>query len=186
MAGSNITFPTISIDAAGATAAIQKLAREKLEECADQLIEIMKKEVNANGHGSSLMREVAAEAVRKELKEMSLDKITYEVGIDESLISGLAENFYVTVMVVLHGNTQNGGIWTKPGQMTFTKNILAKRPSPAEGEPKRLQFFDQFGDRSGFILDNSMKQIEAIFKDAMASVAAAINSGFLAPFIHVG
>ena len=65
MAGSNITFPTIWIDTTAATLAIQQLAREKLEECADQLIEIMKREIESNGHGSGVMRDSAAAAVQK-------------------------------------------------------------------------------------------------------------------------
>ena len=65
MAGSNIVFPNIRIDAAAATLAIQQLAKEKLEECADRLVEIMKREVESNGHGSGLMRDSAAAAVQK-------------------------------------------------------------------------------------------------------------------------
>lgn len=117
---------------------------------------------------------------------MSWEKISFEVGIDESVISGMAEEFYTRVMVVLHGNQGGGPIWTKPGMQTFSKHVLSKRESRAREPARPLPFFDQPGDRAGAMLDNAMKEIEHVFNDAIAAVAAAISDGFLARFIHVG
>ena len=117
---------------------------------------------------------------------MTWEKITFEVGIDEKVISGMAEEFYTRVMVVLHGNQGGGPIWTKPGAQTFSKHVLSKRTSHAKEPPRPLPFFDQPGDRAGNMLDNSMREIEHVFNDAMAAVAAAMSNGFLAQFIHVG
>ena len=84
MAESNLQLNKIWFDAVAATDAIQKICREKLEDCADEFAEIIKEEIEINGNGSHDMRNWAKSAVKKELSEMSLNSIIYDVGIDES------------------------------------------------------------------------------------------------------
>lgn len=186
MAESNLQLKRVWFDTAGAQAAIQKIALDNLTECAEQLVEIMKEEVMSNGNGSTFMRESAAAAVHHVLKEMSVDMMMYEVGIDENKISGMAEAFYTRVMVVLHGNQGGGPIWTKPGMETFSKGIVTKRTSKTHEPAKALPFFDQPDDRAGAMLENSLKKIQSIFDQCVANIQKEISGNFLSKFLHVG
>lgn len=138
------------------------------------------------GHGSTDMKSDAASLVNHVLREASFQRVVFDAGItDEAMGAIAAEDFFVRVMVVLHGNQAHGPIWTKPGGSTFAKGVVGPRESPAK-ELKPLPFFDQPGDRVRAIIDSAIKLITPIFDACVASIHEQISGDFLTQFLHIG
>ena len=181
---------TVRFDSARAALEVRKIARAKLEEAAEKLTDIIKAEIDKNGNGSHVMRDEAKSAVKKVLEKFTNEIVEYDVGIKEEDLSGMTENFFIAVMVVLHGNQTHGPIWTKPGSPTYGKNVTGPRIYTMRNgkypKLRALPFFDQKNDAAKPIIANAMQQIEPILNDCIRAIGDAISGGFFMQFIHAG
>lgn len=175
MANLNIEMNQISINTAGAKARVLLLVKDALNQVAEQMGELIQREIARNGNGSSAMKQDAISLVKTIMKEANYERVIVESGIDETMLSNLANDFRVRVLVVLHGNMASGPIVTKPGQQTFAKGVKGPRLSPLTGKRgydgpnprvKHLDFFEQDYDMTDGAIQNIEKEIEPIFKDA--------------------
>ena len=190
-----LDMKTVSINAAAAKARVLLLVKDALEQVADQMGELIKREIAHNGNGSSEMKEDATSLVKTIMKEANYEKVIVESGIDETVLAGCANDMRVRVLVVLHGNMASGPIVTKPGQMTFAKGVKGPRLSPLTDmrsyrgpnpRVKHLTFFEQDVDITEGAIQNIVKQIEPIWEAATKWIVAEISSGaFWEPFIHI-
>ena len=195
MAELKIEMNTVSINTVAAKARVLLLVKDMLERVADQMGDLIKREIDHNGNGSHAMKADAVSLVKTIMKEANYEQVIVESGIDESTLSNCANDFRVRVLVVLHGNMASGPIVTKPGQMTFAKGVVGPRLSPLTGQRgyagpnprvKHLDFFEQPHDMTEGAIANIEKQIEPIWKDACNWIVAEISSAeFWEPFIKI-
>ena len=151
----------------------------------DQLILIFKDEISKNGNGSKTMTASAVDAVQEISREVTREWIESEVGIDEEKLRAQSLDTYVRVMTVLHGNNANGGIHSKPGQLTFRKHVASHGISSA----KTVYDIPQFNwpaDVSGYIVENAVGRIKTVFNEAISMIAQAVTSDFLESYVTVG
>ena len=172
-------------DSAACFAAIQQICDGYMTTCAEHLLRIMRRQIEDGGNGSWFMRHTALAQVKEILHEVTDEHIKIRGGIDEDELKGAAEEVYVRVMVVLHGNQANPGDWTtKPGEDTFGKHVVAKGPSLARSKHPLPESWRQF-DVSGGIIDNTMKEVEKYFSDMISAIKGALNGSFYAQFVTV-
>ena len=140
--------------------------------------DIMKREIMTNGNGSKEMRATACAQVQELEREINNNAVTLVIGIDESKLGGFSDQVFVRTMVVLHGNVAYGPLMTKPGQMTWKKDVSYMSMSPPtnkDGSPRKPRMmpdsFMQFEKVNGFgasrhMLDNIFgKQLNHIIDD---------------------
>ena len=94
----------------------------------------MKQEIMTNGNGSRVMRETASNQVKELSRKIDGYNIELEIGIDPSTLGGFNDQVYVRTMVVLHGNVAHGPLMTKPGEMTWVKDVDHMHLSPQMNE----------------------------------------------------
>lgn len=173
----------LSFDAAGCNRAIVKMAEAEMNELSDMMITQFKWQIDRNGNGSAIMRNDAKTVVREILHEVLSDHLTYEVGFDESLAASMAKDFYVRVMVVIHGNQGGGHIKSKPGLSTWKKHVIGYGPSNAKEEYDIPQFDQE--DVADGIRDNVIKNIESHFETMLIKLCIALDGPFFEGFITV-
>lgn len=137
--------------------------------------ELMKREIMTNGNGSYVMRETAANQVRELSRKVEPDRVELEVGIDESKLGGFTNQVYTRTMVVLHGNVTSGPLMTKPGKMTWKKNVSFMSLSPPlnkDGTPRKQKMmpgsFMQYEKVNGF--GNSRHMLQNIMENQINHV----------------
>ena len=134
--------------------------------------DIMKREIMANGNGSKVMRETACAQVKEIERKINGSEVTLTVGIDESKLGGFSDQVFVRTMVVLHGNVAWGPLMTKPGRMTWKKDVNYMSMSPPvnkDGSPRKPKMmpdsFMQFEMVNGF--GSARHMLDNIFGDQM-------------------
>jgi hypothetical protein len=175
----------LGFNAAGCSTAILRAADALMQETVDIMLIIMKKEIDKNGNGSSDMKADAKTMVREILHEVAEDHISVDAGFDEAMANSMARDFYVRVMVVLHGNQAGGVLYSKPGASTFKKHVRGYGPSTAKSVYKLPDGFNQL-DASDGILNNTMKEIEKYFEVMIAKLATMLTGDFFGQFITGG
>lgn len=185
MAMSDFTPNKLGFDVNGCMNAIMRMADAYMSQTSDILINLFKGEIDKNGNGSEFMRSDAKRAVREILHEVAEDHITIEAGLDEDMARSMAKDFYVRVMVVIHGNQAGGTLESKPGMSTFKKNVMNYGPSGAHTVYKLPSWFNQ-PDISDILRDNVMKNIEKYFKDMLNNLDLSLDANFFGQFITGG
>jgi len=160
---------------------------------------IMKNEIMANGNGSKVMRETACNQVQELEREIGDNEVKLVIGIDESKLGGFTNQVYTRTMVVLHGNVASGPLMTKPGRMTWKKNVSYMSVSPPtneDGTPRKPKMmpdgFMQFEKVNGFgdsrhMLDNIMnKEINRAIDDFYDILTQLLNNIDYSQFITGG
>ena len=171
--------------------ALNRLSRE-----AQQLLV---REIQINGNGSKEMRDIACKNVAELSRTISDSEVELSIGIDESKLGTFSDRNFVATMVVLHGNVTHSPLMTKPGQMTWTKNVRRYRLSPStnkDGSPRKPSMmpdsFMQFEKVNGFgasrhMLDNVFgKQIEHVLSQFDQSLSDLMDSIDYSQFITGG
>ncbi len=161
--------------------------------------DVMKREIMTNGNGSRVMRETACAQVKELERKVDGTEATLVVGIDESKLGGFGNQVFVRTMVVLHGNVASGPLMTKPGKMTWKKDVNYMSPSPAEnkdGTPRKPKImpngFMQFEMVNGFgaarhMLDNILgDQLNHIINDFYDLLGQLLNNIDYSQFITGG
>lgn len=182
---SDFTPNKLGFNSAGCMNAIMRMADAYMSETSDILINLFKKEIDRNGNGSSFMRSDAKSVVHEILHEVTQDHIKIEAGFDEAMAAGMAKDFYVRVMVVIHGNQGGGTLTSKPGRSTFKKNVVGYGPSTAKTVYNLPSWFNQ-PDIAGVLRDNVLKEIEKYFEVMLIKIDMALTGDFFAQFITGG
>lgn len=164
----------VSIDTKGAITAIQKLAEAYMDIVSDRMVEIMRRWVYELGNGSKVMRNDAKAAVREIVHEVTNEYLNYEIGIDEAAARGMSEQFFVRVMVVLHGNQASGPIHAKPGQSTWKKDVNYRSTNVYSRTPYPIPQFDWRVDVSKGVVEMTIKEIEKVFRDMLHDLSEQI------------
>ena len=176
----------IGFNAAACQNAILRAADALMSETSDILILIMKKYIDKSGNGSEFMKSDAKKMVHEILHEVAADHINIEAGFDEAMAYGMAKDFFVRVMVVIHGNQAGGNITEKPGMPTFKKNVTNYgMPDPDTRTGREIPQFDQY-DVSEGILENTMKEIQKYFDVMIAKLEGVCSASFFAGFVTGG
>ena len=178
---------TIGFNGNACFAAVRKIADGVMDLLSGELQDIFKEQIAINGNGSSIMVESAVAQVKEVSREATDELIKLSVGIDEESLRSMSLELYVRVMVVLHGNQANGHIWTKPGQPTFKKHVVGptvNRTGNAE-DAYPIPQFDWPVDVSEYIVENSLKRIESVIREALDMIYDACNSAFFESFVTV-
>lgn len=162
----------LSFDSAGAMALIKNIIDAHLSELSDYLVRIVRGEIWLNGNGSHLMRLYADAAVKETKREITNTNVTLEVGIK---MDELPEDGFVRVSVVLHGNQAGGPLMTKPGQITWTKHVLAKHKSTAQTSYLLPDGMNQ-GEKMDDILKNIEENIKHESKKYVDNFIEAVNA----------
>ena len=188
MAELKLDMKTVRINTAAAKSRVLLLVKDALNQVAEQMGELIQREIAHNGNGSSAMKQDAINLVKTIMKEANYERVIMESGIDETTLAGLANDLRVRVLVVLHGNMASGPIVTKPGQQTFAKGVKGPRLSPLTDKPGyqgpnprvvHLSFFEQPNDMTQGAMNNIENQIKPIWEEALSS------GDFWAPFISI-
>lgn len=161
--------------------------------------ELMKREIMTNGNGSRVMRETASAQVHELERRFDGSEATLVVGIDESKLGGFSDQVFVRTMVVLHGNVTSGPLMTKPGKMTWKKDVSYRSMSPSvnkDGSPRKPKMmpdsFMQFEKVDGFggsrhMLDNIMgDRLNHVISDFYNLLEQLLNNMDYSEFITVG
>ena len=134
--------------------------------------DVMKREIMTNGNGSKEMRETACAQVQELERKIDNNEVTLVIGIDESKLGGFSDQVFVRTMVVLHGNVAHGPLMTKPGRMTWKKDVSYMSQSPSlnkDGSPRKPKMmpdgFMQFEKANGF--GASRQMLDNIFGDQL-------------------
>ena len=151
----------------------------------DILVNLFKIEIDRNGNGADVMKNDAKKVVREIMREVAEDHITIEAGFDEDMARSMARDFYVRVMVVIHGNQAGGKLYSKPGMYTFKKHVIGYGPSTAKTRYKLPKGFNQV-DVSKGIRNNVMKEIEKYFEVMMIKLCGSLTGEFFGRFITGG
>lgn len=188
MAEINLEVKKVSFNTKGFIEAVQRIVDEALSSVAEDFSYILQDYVRQNGNGSGIMIDSAVSAVESVLKEMTTERVLYEIGIDESKLSGKGEDFMVRVLVVLHGNQAGGSIREKPGVATFKKHVMNKGiPDPDRRTGKDLSQFNQSEDIVEGVIRNALEEIKPVFDDCVRQVTEEISDpAFLNSFVQVG
>lgn len=182
---SDFTPNKLGFNSAGCMRAIMAMADAYMSQTSDILITLFQKEIDRNGNGSKFMRSDAKSMVREILHEVTEDNIKIEAGFDEGTARSMAKDFYVRVMVVIHGNQAGGTLHSKPGMSTFKKNVVGYGKSGAETVYDLPSWFNQ-PDISGILRDNVMKEIEKYFEVMLIKINESLTGDFFAQFITGG
>ena len=174
----------LTFDSAGCHKAIMMMAEAYMNQTADQMIEIMRRWVDELGNGSSIMRDDAKAAVREILHEVTSEYLNYEIGVDEAMARGMSEQFFIRVMVVLHGNQTGGPIRTKPGQSTWKKDVNYRSKNKTSESSYDIPQFDWRFDVSKGVVEMTIKEIEKYFKDMLSNIEKICTADFFASFLH--
>ena len=185
MAMSDFTPNKLGFDTNGFINALMRIADAYMSETSDILILLFKKEIDRNGNGAKIMKDDAKSVVREILHEVANDHITIEAGFDEEMARSMAKDFFVRVMVVIHGNQGGGRLTSKPGMSTFKKHVIGYGPSTAKTKYDLPEEFNQM-DVSRGIRDNVMKDIEKYFDVMIAKISDALTPDFFSMFITGG
>lgn len=159
---------------------------------------MLKQEIMTNGNGTKEMRATAAQQVKEISRSVNGTVIELSIGIDESSLGGFTDQTFVRTMVVLHGNVAHGPLMTKPGQMTWVKNVDHMHLSPPtnkDGTPREPQIMPegmmQFEKWNGFGPDRQMysnvfdKQIQIAIRFFDSYMIGFIDSVDMSQFITV-
>ena len=161
--------------------------------------EIMKREIMANGNGSKVMRETACAQVQELERKINGSEAKLSIGIDENKLGGFSDQVFVRTMVVLHGNVAHGPLMTKPGKMTWKKDVNYMSVSPPvnkDGSPRKPKMmpegFMQYERVKGFgaerqMLDNILgKQLDHVIEDFYNFLEQLVNNIDYSAFITGG
>ena len=164
---------------------IKNIIDTYLDDLSKHLVDIVRGEIWLNGNGSyQVMRLFTAALVKETKREITDDHILLEVGI---MTQDLPEDAFVRVAVVLHGNQGGGVLTTKPGQMTWSKHVISKRPSTAKSVYNLPDEFNQ-GEALEDIVKNIDENINAQFSKYVNSfvhnVKTALRSINLSAFLE--
>ena len=129
--GNDLHMNSLSFDTTACVALLKSVYDIYLDDLSNELVRIVRDEINKNGNGSSSMRLNAMTEVRETRREVTADEIILEAGIDLAALTG-REPVFVRVSVVLHGNQTSGKLFTKPGQQTWRKHVSWKATSTAK------------------------------------------------------
>lgn len=186
---SDFTPNKLGFDTAGYMREFYSCLDISLDRLSRNVIYIMRSEIMANGNGSGVMRQTAAQQVKEISRTIKGTEVELVVGIDEDTLGGFTDQVFVRTMVVLHGNVAHSPLMTKPGQMTWTKNVNSMHLSPPvnkDGSPRKPKMmpdgFMQFEKVSGFgkmrnMLDNIFeKEINRVLEDFYSSLDDMMNS----------
>lgn len=172
---SDFTPNKLGFDSAGYMSAFMKYLDIALDRLSYSVQDIMKREIMANGNGSKVMRETACAQVQEISRKFSDGEVELIIGIDESKLSGFSDQVFTRTMVVLHGNVTSGPLMTKPGQMTWKKDVSYMSRSPSvnkDGTPRKPKMmpdsFMQFEKVKGFGAARQM--LDNMFGDQMNHV----------------
>ena len=182
---SDFTPNKLRFNSAACMQAIMAMADAYMSQTSDIMVTLFKKEIDRNGNGSSFMRSDAKKVVHEILHEVAQDHITIEAGFDEAMAASMAKDFYVRVMVVIHGNQAGGPLTSKPGMHTFKKNVVGYGLSTAETLYPLPPKFNQ-PDISAPLRDNVMKEIEKYFEVMMIKICESLSGDFFSQFITGG
>lgn len=168
-------------------AAMLQIADNAMTECAERMVDIMKRQIEMNGsaNGSQLMVMSAVDQVKIILHDIVDGKIGINVGIDEGALRGASEELFVRVMVVLHGNQAGGPLYTKPGQDTYKKHVTNKGPSTAKDVYALPAGFNKNTEIVPGVMYNTMNQILKYFNDMIDYLKGRFDSSFYKLFITV-
>lgn len=199
MAMADFTPNHLSFNTNGYMQEFEKFLNIALDRLSFSVQELMKSEIMANGNGSKVMRETACAQVQELDRKITGTEVELTVGIDESKLGGFTSQVFVRTAVVLHGNVTYGPLMTKPGQMTWKKDVSYMSMSPAvnkDGTPRKPKMmpdsFMQYEKVNGFgasrhMLDNIMNQrINRVINDFYDLLDQLINNIDYSQFIIVG
>lgn len=158
----------------------------------------MRDEIMANGNGTKEMKATACAQVHEIDRRIDGDQVELTVGIEEDKLGGFSDQTFVRTAVVLHGNVTLGPLMTKPGKMTWKKNVTNYSLNPPlrkDGTPKTPRMmpkeFMQYEKVDGFgakrkMLDNILeKRIRTAVKDFFRYLEMLNNSIDYSEFITV-
>lgn len=188
MSDTDLELNRLSLNTASFMDAFKRFCDKAMGECAERMIWLMQKEIMRIGNGDRVnMRPDAADQVKVVLHDVLDDYIEYDVGINEEELKGMAEELYVRVMVVIHGNMAEGApLRTKPGQMTYKKFVTNKSKAPEWMSVYNLPIeFSQY-DKTKYIVENTMKQMEKYIRDLFDQIDAYVTGEFIGSFIEGG
>ena len=154
MAELKLDMKTVSINTAAAKAKVLLVVKDAMEQVAEQMGDLIKREIAHNGNGSSIMRNDAINMVKTMIKEANYEKVIYESGIDPTTLAGCAFDMRVRVLTVLTGNQHSGPLVSKPGASTFKKNVTGPSASRAANVYPLPEGFNQNFDLTAQGMDN--------------------------------
>lgn len=189
----------LGFDVNGFMREFEKYLNIALDRLSYSVQELMKHEIMSNGNGSKEMRETACAQVHELERRIDGSEVELSVGIDESKLGGFTDQVFVRTMVVLHGNVAWGPLMTKPGHMTWKKDVSYMSLSPPvnkDGTPRKPKMmpssFMQYEKVDGFgagrkMLDNLMdNRIKHVVKDFFDVLAQLTNNMDYSQFITGG
>lgn len=178
MAGSDFTPNRLGFNSSGYMNEFRRYLDLALDRLSYSVQDIMRREIMNNGNGSRVMRSTACAQVKELERNIDGTEVELIVGIDEDSLGGFTNQTFVRTMVVLHGNVTSGPLMTKPGKLTWKKDVNYMSMSPQtnkDGSPRKARLlprkFSQFEKVDGFganrkMLDNMMgKQLDHVIKD---------------------
>jgi len=189
----------LGFDTAGFMNEFDKYLNIALDRLSYSVQELMKREIKANGNGSKDMRDTAANQVHEISRKINGDEVELVVGIEEDKLGGFTSQVFVRTAVVLHGNVAWGPLMTKPGRMTWKKNVNYMSMSPTtnkDGTPKKPKVmpmsFMQYEKVNGFgserhMLDNVFNnQVNHVIDDFYNVLGQLVNNIDYSQFITGG
>ena len=199
MAMADFTPNQLSFDTNGYMRAFEQFLTMAIDRLSYSVQDLMRSEIMANGNGSKVMRETACAQVQELDRKIDGNEVTLVIGIDESKLGGFTSQVFVRTAVVLHGNVTYEPLVTKPGQMTWKKDVSYMSISPAvneDGTPRKPKMmpkgFMQYEKVNGFgaerhMLDNILNnRINRAIGDFYDLLDRLINSIDYSQFIIVG
>lgn len=167
---------------------INKIIDHNLDILSDHLQQIVIHEIWNNGNGSRVMRLDAAANVKETRRTFMRDRVYLAVGIDPKVLKSKSEDLFVRVSVVLHGNSGDGKLMTKPGKDTWKKNVTNKGPSTAKSVwalPDSFSQSDVMVDIVRGVSENAEQNIKKYINEFVQNVSAAIARTYFDVFIKV-
>lgn len=191
MAKSDLQLNKLSFDISGFLGLAERIYNTYLDILSEKLISVIRGEIWTNGNGSRWMRLTATGPVKETRREITENHVVLEAGVDLDELKAKSEETFVRVSVVLHGNLASGPLMTKPGQMTWKKDVSNKSKStaksvwllPGEGKPG-AQGFVQI-DITKNLKANVEKEIRKYVEDFINNVSRALMGLNLSSFVQV-
>ena len=196
---SDFTPNKLGFDTTGYIAEFERYLDIALDWLSFDVQSIMKNEIMANGNGSKVMRQTACAQVKELSRVINGGNVELSVGVDESSLGGFTSQVFVRTAVVLHGNVAFGPLMTKPGQLTWKKDVSYMSLSPAvnkDGTPRESRMlpksFMQYERVNGFGADRQMlddimnKRINRAVKDFFSHLSQLVHNIDYSQFITGG
>lgn len=163
---------SLSIDVNGLMEALIRAALAAMEDVEMSAFEVLAKEISDNSESQTKWRAEAIGLLREVKREVLMDRISVEFGVDLASVSGDALN---RVMVALYGNQAGGPIHSKPGESVYGKAMDGKHPSTAQTTYDIPQYNHPQSYNGDQMFSNTFKLIATIFKDAIAAAWRSVD-----------